>query len=504
MSETPRTPERALSSANRQHTNPREHDLQTHDISPPIVVKKRSLKIKPPVDYTALDFQDPIPQHIRARLPSLKEVEEQRRRDCSDSSMELICEQHLQSRRSKRSSQEVSIELEKKIQGRIDARISLSEVHLRQRNMELKRLVDDQSKLKRSQFVIVRDNLEGQISQIALELVSLHRRKNEIKGRVLDYKLEYRLNKDINNVVNHVMDSMIRTYQILPAGHTDIPVALYKGKRKASLQSNFRHSLINYYEAEYPADVGEKTNDEDKPSTWITGVWCPISKKYYTSNDIRAAHIVPHAIGDISCAYLFGEDISTGHLMNPRNGILIHDLFEQAMDKAQISIVPVNEKDPVSSELMVVVFDRELLKRESSPLFDFDWNSLDGLVLEFKNENRPGLRYLYFNYLLTLLRRRRYQCRGWPSDLNRYKNQYMWGSPGKWLRESSLRAIARSVGHDLDIMSFFGKTDLPFRHDRGDDFENNLLGLEAMIACSKNRSKEFSESEKSESEEEEK
>ena len=80
----------------------------------------------------------------------------------------------------------------------------------------------------------------------------------------------------------------------------------------------------------------------------------------------------------------------------------------------------------------------------------------------------------------------------------------MWGSPGKWLRKSSLRAIARSVGHDLDIMSFFGKTDMPFRHDRGDDFENNLLGLEVLIACSKNRSKEFSESEKSESEEEEK
>ena len=253
-------------------------------------------------------------------------------------------------------------------------------------------------------------------------MVSLNRRKNKIKGRLLDYKLEYRLNKDINNVANHVMDSMIRTYQILPAGHTDIPVALYKGKWKASLQSNYRHSLINYYEAEYPVDVGEKTNDEDKPSTWITVVWCPISKKYHISDNIKAAHIVPYVIGDISCAYLFGEDISTGHLMNPRNGILMHNFFEQAMDKAQISIVPVNEKDPISSELMVVVFDRELLKRESLPGFDFDWNSLDGLVLEFRNENRPSLRYLYFNYLLTLLRRRRYQCRGWQFDLDRYKN----------------------------------------------------------------------------------
>ena len=82
-------------------------------------------------DYSALDFQDPIPQHIRARVPSLikvdddfREMERVSRRDCSDSSVESIYEQHSQYRRSGRPLQEINNQFEKKIEERLDARIS--------------------------------------------------------------------------------------------------------------------------------------------------------------------------------------------------------------------------------------------------------------------------------------------------------------------------------------------------------------------------------------------
>ena len=42
----------------------------------------------------------------------------------------------------------------------------------------------------------------------------------------------------------------------------------------------------------------------------------------------------------------------------------------------------------------------------------FDWGSLDGLRLEFKNGNRPDLSYLYMQLLATLMRRRRFKCTG--------------------------------------------------------------------------------------------
>ena len=393
------------------------------------------MKIKALVDYSALNFQDPIPQHIRARVPSLikvdddfREKEKISRRDCLDSSVESIFEQHTQYRRSGRPLQEINKTFEKKIEERLDTRIQLSIVHFNQRDEDLKQLVNNRSALKEHQFKLAKNNLEGQIRQIALELVGLRRHKNEIKGRIVDLGNQYSRITDNDITVDHLMNSLIATFKDAPAAHNVNPAILQKGKRKTSYQSNFRKSLVRYYAAEPPTDIENTSDNDDEPPTDIENtsdddgeplgnkvktrsIWCPISKRYQSGESIRAAHIVPHSIGEANCSYLFTEaEAEIGHLMSPKNGILIHYFFEQAMDKAQFAIVPADSEDP-SSALKIIVLDRGLLKRKIAG-FDFDWKTLDGLRLGFKNENRPGLRYLYFNFLLSLFRRRRFECDG--------------------------------------------------------------------------------------------
>ena len=61
----------------------------------------------------------------------------------------------------------------------------------------------------------------------------------------------------------------------------------------------------------------------------------------------------------------------------------------------------------------------------------------------------------------------------------------MWGSPGGWLRGSSIRAIARRIGHEVDFVNFFGTTELPFENDHGHISENDELEAAVTVAYRK-------------------
>ena len=58
-----------------------------------------------------------------------------------------------------------------------------------------------------------------------------------------------------------------------------------------------------------------------------------------------AAHIVPFAIGEMNCSHLFGDNDrdengeAQGHLFDRRNGLLIHNEMQVALDEARIAIV---------------------------------------------------------------------------------------------------------------------------------------------------------------------
>ena len=148
------------------------------------------------------------------------------------------------------------------------------------------------------------------------------------------------------------------------------------------------------------------------------------------------------------------------------------------MDKARIAIVPADETNPSARDLKVVIFDRTILK--SNGVSGLRWAELDGRQLKFKNDNRPKLRYLYFTFLMSMFRRRRFECTGWKSDLIRFAGGKVWASPGNWLRGSSIRTIARRIAYETDLEAFAGTHDLPLHSRTTDKRDEDVVADEVI------------------------
>jgi hypothetical protein len=71
------------------------------------------------------------------------------------------------------------------------------------------------------------------------------------------------------------------------------------------------------------------------------------------------------------------------------------------------------------------------------------FQDLDGQELSFLNDNRPARRYLYFRYIISYLTARKEGNEEWTGDLE--IRGTLWASPGKYLRKSLLRVLAKEV-----------------------------------------------------------
>ena len=176
--------------------------------------------------------------------------------------------------------------------------------------------------------------------------------------------------------------------------------------------------------------------------------WCPINQRYFDKSEMAAVHIIPPAVGEFNCAHLFGKkDDGTEHLFDPRNGLLVHKELEAAMVRARIAIVPCDERKPSSRDLKVAVLDRSILARRHYSLVPR--TDLEHRPLVFKNANRPRERYLEFAFLVTLLRRRRYDCTGWRNDLSQHSGRKPWASLERLPRGATMGIVARRMRHQL-------------------------------------------------------
>lgn len=86
-----------------------------------------------------------------------------------------------------------------------------------------------------------------------------------------------------------------RTKVTLPFG-TDRK--LWKSRRESIDQSTFAEALTKRYEVEKDVGGGKR--------------WCPLMRQYYPRSHVKVAHLVPWAIGEINCAYLFGRCVQDG------------------------------------------------------------------------------------------------------------------------------------------------------------------------------------------------
>ena len=75
---------------------------------------------------------------------------------------------------------------------------------------------------------------------------------------------------------------------------------------------------------------------------------------------------------------------------------------------------------------------------------------LDGKEIKFLTNHRPASRFLYFHFVVTLLRCREYRRPGWEALWEQYRTGCPWPTPGSYVRRTMLLALARAIGDAED------------------------------------------------------
>ena len=96
-----------------------------------------------------------------------------------------------------------------------------------------------------------------------------------------------------------------------------------QGQRDSSEQSNLRKAISDNY--------GVRSETSDKK------VWCPITRTWMSSMEIKAAHIFPFKSSQKQMTRLFGTH---NELMNPLNGLPMFNHLETFFDQGLIALVP--------------------------------------------------------------------------------------------------------------------------------------------------------------------
>jgi hypothetical protein len=223
-----------------------------------------------------------------------------------------------------------------------------------------------------------------------------------------------------------------------------------KHGRSEADQTSFRNRLIKAYNIKGSEILATP------PEFQTNKIWCPVSGKEFDASIMKAAHIVPHSIGETNAAYLFGSDLGEGYdiIWSERNGFMMHNILEKIFDDGRMVIIP----DPMDdNEFISIVLSRDLLQdNRPCPAINAPYSTIHKRHLQFQTAARPGKRYLYMHTMLSLFRRRRYDVPGWEKDREEVLSGQIWASPGKWARKSMVAALALEVGDSWEGIEAVG------------------------------------------------
>ncbi|EHK46066.1 hypothetical protein TRIATDRAFT_88556 [Trichoderma atroviride IMI 206040] len=212
-------------------------------------------------------------------------------------------------------------------------------------------------------------------------------------------------------------------------------LSLYKscdGQDKSKKRrSNWRRDALAYYNGD--------SNDHEGVAPG--NAWCHITGIWHGAKFHKAAHIVPYFLNGFG-EVLFGERAQS--LQREGNALLLSDRIKEWFDSYHIVVVPVD-----SSESPIRRWRTELISPDirNSELFPgYYGRDLDGKELVFLNENRPVSRFLYFHFIMALIRIKDLQCLGWENVWARFYNLRPFGTPGNYMRRNMLLALATHHG----------------------------------------------------------
>ncbi|KAJ5901536.1 hypothetical protein N7495_002064 [Penicillium taxi] len=200
-------------------------------------------------------------------------------------------------------------------------------------------------------------------------------------------------------------------------------------------QSDFKKKVNEYYNV----SDGEMTH-------------CHVLGRWINKVHVKVAHLIPKSMSPNELAHIFGDcDVVTSI---PQNGLSLHHKVESLLNKGDIAIIPMLGKvtDPTTWRVVVlnsaldddIVWQKERIGREKPEITRV--KDLDGKALEFRNDNRPRRRYLYFRFIVSYLWQKRRQTANAMNILaEKTDARKFWPSGGAYLQKSTLQTLARCI-----------------------------------------------------------
>jgi len=282
----------------------------------------------------------------------------------------------------------------------------------------------------------------------------------KVQGKGI-WRKRTRLNKERTTLQqdrNNILERMNKENpKILEAYKTAITTSFASKSAPPATERRDRHThdewkrhLRSWYNATQPLEPGQDPKDRH--------IWCPILKRFYSAKYRCAAHIVPHFMGYENVAWMLGEegDIAEGshHIWDFRNGVVMAKALEKQFDEGDFVIVPIPTAPNEPQRLRFVLINTAYSHHgvgEWGP----HYSELDGTELEFRGTARPGLRYLYWHYVTSILRAIKWEKTGWKDLKAKFPDGPIWATPGPYLRRSMLRHLAQAIGdYDLNDKEF--------------------------------------------------
>jgi HNH endonuclease len=230
--------------------------------------------------------------------------------------------------------------------------------------------------------------------------------------------------------------------QLMPpgggSGIAECLLILYRksdGQGKGVLRrrpSHWREDVEDYY-----LGAGEDHGKEEGLT------WCHISGTWNLSANVKAAHIVPFFLNmDKLSEILFGTQSDS--LEKGGNALLMSNTIEPWFDKYLIVVVPVDPKEEPITRWKTEVLSSDI-KNMLCTVVDrkrYTGRELDGKELVFIGKARPVSRFLYFHFIMALVRIKDLERRGWQDIWARYYQRRLFPTPGNYMRKAMLLALA--------------------------------------------------------------
>ena len=244
------------------------------------------------------------------------------------------------------------------------------------------------------------------------------------------------------------------------------------GKRSKTVQTSLRQQSIQYY-----------SSDKDAPKDQL---WCPFTKAYWDSEDLTCAHIVPHRLGEEIVSYIFGRG-SGSRLNSVENTLMVKKSVEKLFDKSKFVLIPTDAKENPRKSWTIRLTSSDSMHRKVGAAGEL-LSEFEGKPLEFKNDKRPASRFLYFHFVSALNLAKRDRVHGYERFLRELPTGRPFATPGKYMRDSMVLALAASAG-DLNEEEHVRLLGTPgqetfLEKERLEDVEEAEMARRALVAKS--------------------